>query len=195
MEHALQIADDTLNRDFTGWMAAYRKVDLRALAIAIGVSDKGTNAELLAWIEDHFKQHPDLKLNSRFLGLFNKSAHSAQRKGPAVPSNEGQQEEDIGSMAVYDLSASGHPQLPLSMVPTSTFSSYPPPSKSPPNHHAHQYPPLASYSHFEALGFHTQAHQGTHPLITQSHLGPYQYLSTTLLLQQPPIVFTRIPNI
>jgi hypothetical protein len=53
VEHARQIADDALNRDFTGRMAAYKKVDLRGLAIAVGVSDKGTNAELLAWIEDH----------------------------------------------------------------------------------------------------------------------------------------------
>ena len=55
----------------------YKKDDLRALAIVIGVSDKGTNAELIARIEGHFEQHPDLKHNSRFLGFFNKSIHVA----------------------------------------------------------------------------------------------------------------------
>ncbi|KAI9451760.1 hypothetical protein BJY52DRAFT_1351298, partial [Lactarius psammicola] len=72
-EQALQIADDALNRDFTGRLAAYKKDDLRALAIAVSVSDKGTNAELLARILDHFEQNPDMKHNSRFSGLFNKS--------------------------------------------------------------------------------------------------------------------------
>ena len=55
----------------------YKKDNLRALAIAIGVFDKGTNAELIARIEGHFEQHPDLKHNSRFLGLFNKFIHVA----------------------------------------------------------------------------------------------------------------------
>jgi hypothetical protein len=171
VEHAGQIADDALNRDFTGRMAAYKKVNLRALAIAIGVSDKGTNAELLSRIEDHFEQHPDSKFNSRS-GLFNKSAHSAQRKGPAVPSNKGQQEEDIGVDVAACHSSASHPQHSPPMVPTGTggSSSYPPhlqttitasTSSLPflPNHHVHQYPP--SYSHFEAPGFCT--HQGAHP--------------------------------
>ena len=60
---------------------------MRALTIATGVSDKGTNAELLAQIKDHFEQHPDLKLNTRFLGLFNKSTCFTQRKGHAFPSS------------------------------------------------------------------------------------------------------------
>jgi hypothetical protein len=88
--HACQIADDALNCDFTGHLAAYKKGDLKALAIAIGVSDKGANGEPLARILEHFKQHLNLQHNPRFRGLFNKSICAPQRKGPkgaAVPSN------------------------------------------------------------------------------------------------------------
>ena len=95
---AHQIADDAMNRNFTGRLAAYKKDDLRALAIAIGASEKGTNAELMARILDHFEQNPDMKHNSRFSGLFSK--RGAQKKSTAVPSGEEgwrqEQSEEIG---------------------------------------------------------------------------------------------------
>ena len=80
-ENTHQIAEDALNRDFTGRMAAYKKCDLRALAVALSLSDKGTNAELQSRIQNRFEESPDLKRNSRFSGLFKKS-----KKGPT--SNE-----------------------------------------------------------------------------------------------------------
>ena len=132
-EHAWQIADDALNRDFTGRMAAYKKNNLRALAIAIGASDKGTNAELIARIEGHFEQHPDLQHNSRFSGLFNKSicAAPSQRKGLApvvaaalsVP-----QQQQQGDQHIFNHFSYGHPQHPPSTVATSSS-----------HHHFHQY--------------------------------------------------------
>ncbi|KAH9002590.1 hypothetical protein EDB86DRAFT_181108 [Lactarius hatsudake] len=106
-EHARRIADDALNRVFTGRLGTYKKDDLRALAIAVAVSDKGTNAELLARIEDQFEQYRDLKYNSRFSGIFNKSIRvAAQRKGSMVPSNEGRREEEVGAL--------GNPEHPPS---------------------------------------------------------------------------------
>ena len=54
-ERAVRVADDALNRDFTGRLTSYKKDDLRALAIALSISDKGTNVELLSRIEDCFK--------------------------------------------------------------------------------------------------------------------------------------------
>ncbi|KAH9015544.1 hypothetical protein EDB85DRAFT_1898662 [Lactarius pseudohatsudake] len=93
---ALQITDDALNRDFMGRLATYKKDDLRALAIAISVSDKGTNSELQARILDHFQRQPDLQRNSRFSGLFTKSIRAPQRKGTAAPSNG----EGVGGDAV-----------------------------------------------------------------------------------------------
>ena len=66
------MADDALNRDFTGHLMSYKKDNLQALAIALSISNKGTNSELLSRIEDCFKTNTNLKNNSRFSGLFSK---------------------------------------------------------------------------------------------------------------------------
>ena len=80
-ENTRQIVEDALNRDFTGRMAAYKKqdkkCDLQALAVALSLSDKGTNAELQSRIQSRFEESPDPKQNSQFSGLFKKS-----KKGP-----------------------------------------------------------------------------------------------------------------
>ena len=77
------MADDALNQDFTGQLASYKKDDLKALAIALGLSDNnGTNTQLLSRIEDHFKAHPELKKNSRFSGLFNRASQSGRHAAP-----------------------------------------------------------------------------------------------------------------
>ena len=51
---------------------SYKKDDLQALAIALSISDKCTNSELLSRIEDCFKTNTNLKNDSRFSGLFSK---------------------------------------------------------------------------------------------------------------------------
>ncbi|KAH9042122.1 hypothetical protein EDB85DRAFT_1886119 [Lactarius pseudohatsudake] len=141
-EHARRIADDALNRVFTGRLGTYKKDDLRALAIAVAVSDKGTNAELLARIEDQFEQYRDLKYNSRFSGILNKSIRAAaQRKGSMVSSNEGRREEEVGALGNPD-------HLPSAVV---TSDSRPPhlrpaiesssSQQFPPKYHVHRYPP------------------------------------------------------
>ena len=146
-EHAQQIADDVLNQNFTGQMVAYKKDNLSALAIAIGVPDKGTNTELLARIEGHFEQHPDLKHNLRFSGLFNKSIHTAQRpkKDPVsaappmlpVPINGGQQ------LQVGGVPSPSHEHH----FPTQTFSSHPA-RLAYPQHHPFAAPSSTSHHHF-----------------------------------------------
>jgi hypothetical protein len=68
-------------------LAGYKKTDLRALAVVLSISDKGTNAELLSRIQSFFEESPDLKRNSQFSGLFNR-----ERKGPT--SNE--DPKDVG---------------------------------------------------------------------------------------------------
>ena len=75
-ERARRVAEDSLNRNFTGRLASYKKDDLRSLAIAISLSDKGTNNQLQSRIEARFKAYPDLQKNSRFSGLFNKVPRS-----------------------------------------------------------------------------------------------------------------------
>ncbi len=47
-QHAIHVADDALNRVFSGCLASYKKGNLRALALAPSLSNKCTNAELLS---------------------------------------------------------------------------------------------------------------------------------------------------
>jgi hypothetical protein len=67
-----------MNRIFISRLSSYKKGDLRALAVALMLSDKGTNAELMSWIKNHLDQHPDLQNNQRFSGLFPKQNRLAQ---------------------------------------------------------------------------------------------------------------------
>jgi hypothetical protein len=69
-EREQHIGSDALNRRFNGWISSYKKDDLRALALALSISDKGTNNDLVARIKDAFKTQPNLQKNSRFLGIF-----------------------------------------------------------------------------------------------------------------------------
>ena len=75
-EHERCVADHALNRVFTGRMSSYKKNDFRALAIALGLSDKGTNTELSSRIKGHLDQHPDLHSNPRFAGLYATGKHT-----------------------------------------------------------------------------------------------------------------------
>ena len=75
-EQSLCVADDAFNCNFSGRLALFKKDDLQALAIALSISDKGTNAELLSHINDCFKSNQELQNNSRFSGLFNHEGSS-----------------------------------------------------------------------------------------------------------------------
>jgi hypothetical protein len=67
-----------MNRIFIGQISSYKKGDLHALAVALVLSDKGTNAELMSRIKDHLDQHPELQSNQRFSGLFLKPNQPTQ---------------------------------------------------------------------------------------------------------------------
>jgi hypothetical protein len=88
-----QIAEDALNRVFAGRMAGYKKCNLWALAVALSISDKGTNNELLSCTQNCFEENPDLKQNSQFSGLFKKLIH----KGRGLTSNQDVAAEEGGS--------------------------------------------------------------------------------------------------
>ena len=119
-------------------MAAYKKCDLWALAVALSISDKGTNAELLTHIQNTFKETPDLKWNSQFSGLFKKSV--CERKGPE--SNEDVDTEGQNGPGGNRLSGgtvdldTAHTALPHSPHPPNMMAS----SSSHDNHHFYQYP-------------------------------------------------------
>jgi hypothetical protein len=48
-----------------------RKEELEDLAIALALPEGGKKDDLFQRISDHFEQHPGLKTNPRFEGLFN----------------------------------------------------------------------------------------------------------------------------
>jgi DDE superfamily endonuclease len=83
----LQVADDAVNRVFTGKISTYKRGDLRALAIALGIADKGTNADLSSRIKDHLDQHPDLQSNARFSALFIKTSRASQKSVAPLPTD------------------------------------------------------------------------------------------------------------
>jgi hypothetical protein len=88
-----QVTDDASNREFTGWISSYKKNDLWALSIALGISDKGTNAELSSQIKDHFNQHSDTWENPRFAGLIVTNCTSQKSSATqleVVPGRHGQ---------------------------------------------------------------------------------------------------------
>jgi hypothetical protein len=177
--HARQIADNAINRDFTGRLASYKKDDLRALAIAISVSDKGTNAELTARILDQFEQNPDMKQNSRFSCLFNKRV--AYRKGATVPSGkEGQGESSQPqSRSIAASSSSSHLSHPP-YLPTASSSSHmiPPNYKYLPNNvdHSQLVAPVIPAHHDPShdLG----AHYNTTPRPHNFTYQPFYYYNT-----------------
>jgi succinylglutamate desuccinylase len=77
-EQDQQVVEDGMNRIFIGRLSSYKKGDLRALAVALALSDKGTNAELMSQIKAHLDQHLELQSNQRFSGLFPKQNRPTQ---------------------------------------------------------------------------------------------------------------------
>ena len=60
------------SRIFTGGLnKTRRKEELEDIAAALALPDSGKKDELLDRISNHFEEHPDLKSNPRFEGLFN----------------------------------------------------------------------------------------------------------------------------
>ncbi|KAF5325486.1 hypothetical protein D9619_009916 [Psilocybe cf. subviscida] len=67
---ARRVADDAANGKFLGRLSSYKKDDLRALALALGLADQGDKKEITARIEAKFGNAPELKTNERYKGLF-----------------------------------------------------------------------------------------------------------------------------
>ena len=69
---------DGQDRIFTGSISSYKKKDIQGLVLALGLADTGTVEELKTQIAVKFDEHPELKENNRFVGLFTRS-RSARR--------------------------------------------------------------------------------------------------------------------
>ena len=144
VERAQRVANDALNRDFEGRLTSYKKDDLRALAIALSVSDKGTNGELLSRIEDCFKKNPDLKNNSRFSSLFSKrrkvTVAGTQEDTALDQAPQSQQQPELPpsqalTTSIVNTFGASHPAIPTSRVhaagPSHASVSNPPPFPQP----------------------------------------------------------------
>jgi hypothetical protein len=70
---------------FTGSLGTKNKTQLGDLASALALSLEGTKADFVERITKHFEENPDLKLQDRFVGIFNRSR---QRRQNQPDSNE-----------------------------------------------------------------------------------------------------------
>jgi len=123
--HERQVADDALHREFTGRISSYKKNDLQALSIALGISDKGTNVELTTWIRDHFDQHPESWENPRFSGL-TVTTRASQKGCAATQAMPGQQVDRVDEGSGSDASADEAPSprwQPFAPYPPNAFAS------------------------------------------------------------------------
>ena len=123
--HELQVADDALHREFTGRISSYKKNDLWALSIALGISDKGTNAELTTRIKAHFDQCPETWENPRFSGL-TVTTRASQKGRAATQAMPGQQVDRVDEGSGSDASADEAPSprwQPFAPYPPNAFAS------------------------------------------------------------------------
>ena len=74
-----------MNRTFSGKFKNYKKDDLRALALALKVSDLGNKDELNKRINKHFEDHPADKEIPRFASLFQPSTRCEHREATPQP--------------------------------------------------------------------------------------------------------------
>lgn len=148
-ESARRVADDAANRVFSGRISSYKKDDLRALALALGVSDKDGKKEITARIEEKFTSEPDLKTNMRFSGLFEKSR---ARHRNAIRSHAADaQSESEPERAESDLESES--EAAVSAPPLATLPPIQPLHRMQPrtpllNNHPHSYPLHHFPSHY-----------------------------------------------
>ncbi|KAJ8693251.1 hypothetical protein PTI98_010490 [Pleurotus ostreatus] len=76
------------NEPFYGSLSSKNKSDLKDVAHALKLSKEGTKEVLLKRIQDHFDDHPHLRVDQRFHGLFNRGRPRASEPNPAPPSFE-----------------------------------------------------------------------------------------------------------
>ena len=173
-ETARRVADDAANRTFTGRITSFKKDDLRALALALGLSDKGGKKDINARIDEKFATEPDLKMNIRFSGLFNKP-HTRRRRceTPAVnsdsDSNKGDKSdgnEDPDEPRAIDrvIPQAVQPLTQPSTLPLASQRTHPAP---PPHYQPHPYPHHHMPNYYP---YYTLNHPGPpHPPSNQQH--------------------------
>ena len=112
-ETARRILSDSRDRIFAGSLTSYKKDDLQALALALELSDNGTKDDLKTRISEKFEDDLNLKQNSRFFGLFNKSRRRAN-----VPNdgNDPAIADDSLTAQSCDISSHSTPTVPVAPI-------------------------------------------------------------------------------
>ena len=141
-------------RNFTGKLKNYKKDDLKAVALALRLSDSGNKYDLSTRIDNHFQVHPADKDNPRFAALFHVSTGRGQRQAVTVPPQPSEEQLDEQNDSTADmpvlLNDSDGPQAgPSQHNPHPT-----------PNHPTQTHPMPSSYSyHYPQYNPYTNPHQ------------------------------------
>lgn len=111
---AHQLANDAMNRSFSGKLKNYKKDDLRALALALKLSDLGNKNELNERINKHFQDHPTDKDIPRFAPLFQPSTGNSRREATTQPPSknleESEQQQEPSSLSSTPMLPNDRPQ-------------------------------------------------------------------------------------
>ncbi|KAF8913463.1 hypothetical protein CPB85DRAFT_1434095 [Mucidula mucida] len=118
---------------FFGRIDSKKKDDLLDICAALGPTVTGTRDVLKTAIHTHFDNHPELRSDPRFIGLFN----PARRPRQAVPLDDLTNQPGPGSPS--------SPQPPFAPPPGTLHN--PPPSFSPPTPFFTGPQPIAPHSH------------------------------------------------
>lgn len=131
-----RIADDMQSRTFDVPMLQYKKDNLLALSRALKISTEGNMKDLIARIKEHLHDHPELKENPRFTGLFPGSPPHGQAMSSA-PSHPTHANAAVSTSATAHQTS--YPTASFEFVSHdntahTTFSVHQLPSPSMPNH-------------------------------------------------------------
>ncbi|KAH9031193.1 hypothetical protein EDB84DRAFT_1271110 [Lactarius hengduanensis] len=147
-EVARKAADDEARRKrwadhthtFTGSLnRSKRKGELEDIAVALALPETGKKDDIFERISRHFEQHPELKRDAQFEGLFNLRPTKRPRTGDAPV---------VGPSSLQDIAPSFVPSFSPSLLPPySGFASQPNigPMSSSSTHH--YYDPRLQYSY------------------------------------------------
>lgn len=160
-ELELRITEQANSRVFDCPLSFYLKsrVELRIVARSLGIADTGTKDNIFQLIDEHLKQHPELKTQERFTGLF--LPKGTRTKRPAVshtmpevmPPNS-------------DLPLNQHTHQPVLLPHPLVFPPHPPfPPAHQTNFYAHTFPSNSvpyNYDHSSIGASTSQSHYFTH---------------------------------
>ncbi|KAK0231462.1 hypothetical protein IW262DRAFT_1292345 [Armillaria fumosa] len=164
---------EDLTMTFTGSLSSKNKTELGDLAAALDIPSEGlTVSKLREDISQYFMEHPDMKLDERYLGIFSRS-----RKRPVPAETE---DEMLPAHASIP-----EPPPPAQRRRLNTAAPADPPSPTfesdqRPISYMQTYPASASFSSTTGIGSYQQATSSTYQSQPLSYYNPYVHLRDPL---------------